>query len=176
MSKKRHFFVYTFGRGGGAGAHRALDRGAFLRGLHLELWPLGGLSIGLYAMVALLVPLYAATLGIAPLEIGILAGAGSLLPMLFAFPCGRACDAVGPRRVVALAAAAAAASTLALCGAAEFATLLGLQLGGGFARATCWMGAQAHVASVGDGQDGQRKTLAFSFAAMGGPLVTALAA
>ncbi len=149
---------------------------ARLRRLHVELWPLGFLSIGLYAMVGLLVPLYAGTLGIAPLEIGILAGAGSLLPMLFAFPCGHACDAVGPRRVIALAAAAAAASTVALWLARDFYALLALQLVGGFARATCWMGAQAHIATVDDGAAGRQRTLAFSFAAMAGPLVSALAA
>ncbi|MBV8653981.1 MAG: MFS transporter, partial [Alphaproteobacteria bacterium] len=166
---------------GSAPSRPSSDRGGILRALrlerwHAELWPLGFLSIGLYAMVGLLVPLYARTLGIAPLEIGILAGAGSLLPMLFAFPCGHACDAVGPRRVIALAASVAAVSTMALYLARDFYALLGLQLVGGFARATCWMGAQAHVATMGDGAEGQRQTIAFSFAAMAGPLVTALAA
>jgi MFS family permease len=166
---------------GRAPSRPSRERGGILRALrlerwHVELWPLGFLSIGLYAMVGLLVPLYARTLGIAPLEIGVLAGAGSLLPMLFAFPCGHACDAVGPRRVIALAAAVAAASTMALYLARDFYGLLCLQLLGGFARATCWMGAQAHIATASDGAEGQRQTIAFSFAAMAGPLVTALLA
>jgi predicted MFS family arabinose efflux permease len=190
----RNFFVYTFYRGVGAGGRSrpvepsrtpidgpvivsgAGARGSVFRDLHVELWPLGFLSIGLYAMVTLLVPLYARTLGMPSLQLGILAGAGSLLPMFFAFPCGRACDAVGPRRIIALASTAAAASTLAFWLAQDFYAFLGLQLVGGFARATCWMGAQAHVAAIGDGPDGRRRTIAFSFAAMAGPLVTALAA
>lgn len=156
--------------------HPRRDSAAVLRGLHLELWPLGFLSIGLYAMAALLVPLYARTLGITPPQIGILAGAGSLLPMLLAFPCGRACDAVGPRRVIALAAVVSGVAMLVVCLAQDFYTLLALQLIGGFARATCWMGAQAHVAAIGDSPDGKHKMIAFSFAAMAGPLVTTLAA
>src|SRR5271167_2615096 len=95
----RKLFVYTFNRDDGSPSRRPVAepsqqlsdatlspssgrvRDGFLRGLHAELWPLGFLSIGLYMMVALLVPLYARTLGIASLQIGLLAGAGSLLPM-----------------------------------------------------------------------------------------------
>jgi MFS family permease len=156
-----------------AAAGRTRGRAATLFGaLHLELWPMGALSIGLYAMAGLLVPLQAQALGLAADEIGYVAGAAALLSTLFAIPCGRACDRYGARAATAAFALLAAAATIVTAFATSFAALVVLQLVAGFARAACWMGAQAYVAALGAGGDGKRRTVAFSFAAMAGPLVT----
>ena len=150
---------------------RAAERGAALR----PDWRLAlasGMAAGLYTMVGLLVPLWAGTLGASPREVGLLVGAGAVLPMLLAVPAGASVGRLGAPRLLVVAALLAMVGTLAIPFERDPTRLVLLQLVGGLGRAIAWMAVQTYLVQLGGGPDGTRRAVVFSCASMLGTLLS----
>lgn len=143
-------------------------------GRMLLLYIAGSYGFGLSQMVGFLLPLRASELG-APLEvIGLMVGAGGLLPALLSVPSGALTDRIGARRSFVLA--TIATGVLAVCFALTTSFwMLGLiQLVQGFFRSMGWVAAQTYVTFIGT--PAQRPAIMgrFSFAANAGPFIAPL--
>jgi MFS family permease len=139
---------------------------------HWQLALVAGMAAGLYTLVGLLVPLWAVTLGAAPAQVGLLVGAGAVLPMLLAVPAGASVARLGAPRLLVLAALLALVGTLAIPFERDLTRLVLLQLVGGLGRAIAWMAAQTYLVQLGGGPDGARRAVVFSCASMVGTLLS----
>ena len=141
---------------------------------HFRLGLLAALAAGLYTMAGLLVPLWAVAIDLSPQAVGLVAGAGSLVPMLLAVPAGALAGRLGAQRLLGLAAVLAIGAALAGPFARDVTTLVAIQLLGGLGRAIVWMAAQTYLVQLGNGAAGARRAVLFSFASMFGTLLSPL--
>lgn len=121
---------------------RAILYGAYCTGLF---------SMGLMDFFVLLVPLWALRIDATATEIGLLVGARSLLPFLFAIHGGALMDRLGVRRVTLVTAAAVCLLAPAYPALDWFPALLALQLVVGMGTTYTWIGAQTLIAQVSRG-------------------------
>jgi MFS family permease len=109
---------------------------------------IGLFSVTLMDLYALIVPLFAISFGAGPAEIGLLAGARSAGPALFALHGGSLVDRLGTRRVLYGGSLAAAVAALLIPALPWFWPLFFLQFASGLTTTFNWIAAQALVAHL----------------------------
>lgn len=114
----------------------------------------GLLAMGLMDALIFVVPLWAIKLGASATEVGLLVGARSVLPCLFAIHGGVLMDRLGTRRVMAVAVAAIIAISPLYPGLPWVPALLILQMLAGHATTIAWVGAQTVIARISGGDTG----------------------
>ena len=105
-------------------------------------------SVAILPMANLIVPLWALSIGASPFEIGLVMGARSLLPLMFAIHAGVLIDRLGARRVMTFSALAAAALALLYPVLPSVGALIALQATVGMITTLGWIGAQTHIAQL----------------------------
>ena len=134
----------------------------------------GSFGFGFQNMVQFLVPLRAQELGV-PLEfIGVLVGAGALVPALLSVTSGELVDRFGARQAYIGGTLVCVASALLFVPVTEFAGLFVIQLVMGFARSTAWIASQGYVSHLGTGEERATHMGRLSFASSAGTLVAPL--
>jgi predicted MFS family arabinose efflux permease len=113
-------------------------------------------------------------LGLTPRDVGLLFGAGSVVPALIAIPLGSLIDRWGPRRSFILTALLTAALSVALGMVTEFGVLMALQLVMGCARTTAWVASQGYVTGLGRAEDRSTHASRFAFFVGSGQMLTAV--
>ncbi len=108
-------------------------------------------SVAILPMANLVVPLWALSIGASALEIGVIMGARSLLPFLFAIHTGALIDRLGTRRVMIFSALFSLGLTLAYPALPHVGTLIALQVVIGQITTMGWIGAQTHIAQLSRG-------------------------
>ncbi|MHA1109130.1 MAG: MFS transporter [Alphaproteobacteria bacterium] len=128
-------------------------------------------------LVLVVVPLWALTLDPSPLLIGIVLGCRPLAPMLLSIHSGVLMDRLGARRVMAVSAVAGIAVSLMFPLAPWVPALIALQIIGGMADSTGWVGTQTLCGQILKGNPVHLGRMAF-FTRMGsfaGPPLAGLA-
>lgn len=132
----------------------------------------GFFSLSLLQMVALATPLLGGSMGVPAATLGILAGARSLIPLLYSIHIGALMDVVGVRRVMLTFSIVCALLPPLYPLTSSVPMLIVLQLALGLASAIVWMAAQTAIARVSGGET--RYTGHFSFITVIGTVVAPL--
>src|SRR6266536_492992 len=134
----------------------------------------GSFGFGFQQMAAFLVPLRARELS-APLDqIGVIVGAGAIVPALLSVWSGELSDRFGARRTYIAATCIAALTGLLLFPVTNYWLLLPIQLVMGFFRSTAWIASQTYVANIGAAEDRATHMGRLSFTTNGGTVVAPL--
>jgi MFS family permease len=134
----------------------------------------GSFGFGFQQMAAFLVPLRARELQ-APLDhIGIIVGAGAVVPALLSVWSGELSDRFGARRTYIVSTLIAAMCGLLLFPVTNYLLLLPVQLLMGFARSTAWVASQTYVANIGEPHERAKHMGRLSFTTNGGTFVAPL--
>jgi MFS family permease len=134
----------------------------------------GSFGFGFQQMAAFLVPLRARELD-APLDqIGIIVGAGAIVPALLSVWSGELSDRFGARRTYIISTFIAALTGLLLFPVTNYRLLLPIQLVMGFFRSTAWIASQTYVANIGAPEDRATHMGRLSFTTNGGTVVAPL--
>jgi MFS family permease len=134
----------------------------------------GSFGFGFQQMAAFLVPLRARELQ-APLDhIGIIVGAGAVVPALLSVWSGDLSDRFGARRTYIVSTLIAALCGLLLFPVTNYLLLLPVQLVMGFARSTAWVASQTYVANLGEPHERAKHMGRLSFTTNGGTFVAPL--
>jgi MFS family permease len=125
-------------------------------------------------MAAFLVPLRARELD-APLDqIGIIVGAGAIVPALLSVWSGELADRFGARRTYIGGTLISAVTGLLLFAVTNYWLILPIQLVMGFARSTAWVASQTYVANIGTPQERAAHMGRLSFTTNGGTVIAPL--
>jgi MFS family permease len=125
-------------------------------------------------MAAFLVPLRAHELG-APLDqIGIIVGAGAIVPALLSVWSGELADRFGARRTYIGGTLGSAIMGLAMFPVTNYWWILPIQLVMGFARSTAWIASQTYVANIGTPAERATHMGRLSFTTNGGTVIAPL--
>jgi MFS family permease len=108
-------------------------------------------SVTLIDLYAIIVPLFALSFGATPGEIGLLAGARSAGPAIFALHGGSLVDRMGSRRMLLICSTIVGAAALMIPSMPWFWPLFILQLVSGLFTTFNWIAAQTLVAQIGRG-------------------------
>jgi MFS family permease len=134
----------------------------------------GSFGFGFQQMAAFLVPLRAHELN-APLDqIGIIVGAGAVVPALLSVWSGQLADRYGARRTYIGGTLLSALMGLLLFPVTNYWLLLPIQLVMGFARSTAWIASQTYVANIGAPEERATHMGRLSFTTNGGVVVAPL--
>jgi MFS family permease len=134
----------------------------------------GSFGFGFQQMAAFLVPLRARELD-APLDqIGIIVGAGAIVPALLSVWSGELADRFGARRTYIGGTLVAALMGLLLFPVTQYWLILPIQLVMGFARSTAWVASQTYVANIGAPEERAAHMGRLSFTTNGGTVVAPL--
>jgi MFS family permease len=114
----------------------------------------GLLSMGQMDLLQFIVPLWALHLGASATEVGIVAGARSVLPFILAIHGGVLMDRLGTRRIMAASAISMIVSAPLFPGLPWIPALVVLQLVTGYATTIAWVGSQTVIAQVCRGDTG----------------------
>jgi MFS family permease len=134
----------------------------------------GSFGFGFQQMSAFLVPLRARELQ-APLDqIGLIVGAGAVVPALLSVWSGELADRLGARRTYIGGTFVAALAALAMLPVVDYWLLLPIQLVMGFARSTAWVASQTYVANIGEPSERATHMGRLSFATNAGTFVAPL--
>lgn len=130
----------------------------------------GAFAFEFQQMTSLLIPLQAQSVGI-PIElIGVLVGAGALVPALLSVTSGEIADRFGPRITYIISTFVCAVSCLGFVFVTEFWGMMALQLVMGMARSTAWVASQTYVSNVGGPSDRASQMGKLSFASNAGTI------
>jgi MFS family permease len=134
----------------------------------------GSFGFGFQQMAAFLVPLRAHELQ-APLDqIGIIVGAGAIVPALLSVWSGDLSDRFGARPTYIVSTLVAGLCGLLLFLVTNYLYLLPIQLVMGFARSTAWVASQTYVANLGEPHERATHMGRLSFTTNGGTFVAPL--
>ena len=114
----------------------------------------GGLSMGLMDTLVFVVPLWALMLGASATEVGLLVGARSVLPFVFAIQSGVLMDRFGARRIMALVTVAMIVLAPLYPALPWIPAMMFIQMLTGLATTIAWIGAQTVIAQVCRGDTG----------------------
>lgn len=135
----------------------------------------GSFGFGFQALVAFIIPLRAHELGAPPEVIGLIIGAGGLLPIFLSIPAGELADRFGPRRVYVAGTVLSAAVTFCYALTTNYWVMLLLELAVGFPRTMPWIASQAYISHVGTQEQRPtimgRFTFTTQFVQLIGPLI-----
>jgi MFS family permease len=140
----------------------------------------GTYGFGFAGMATFLLPLRAKELG-APLPlIGLIVGAGGLIPALISVPAGELSDRIGAHRTYYLATLISGFAAAGFALMTSYWGLLVLQFVFGTARSIGWVSSQTYVTAIGAPSDRPKITGRFSFAVslgtLGGPVIIGVVA
>ncbi len=121
----------------------------------------GTFGFGFHTLVGFLVPLRAQELGAEPQVIGMIIGAGGLIPIFLSIPAGEWADRFGARRVYIIGAALSALATLGYALTDNYWFMLIIEFLVGFPRTMPWVASQAYISNVGT--PAQRTTIVGRF-------------
>jgi MFS family permease len=134
----------------------------------------GSFGFGFQQMSAFLVPLRARELS-APLDqIGLIVGAGAIVPAVLSVWSGELADRFGARRTYIGGTIVAALAALSMFPVVDYWLLLPIQLVMGFARSTAWVASQTYVANIGSPEERAAHMGRLSFTTNGGTVVAPL--
>ena len=140
----------------------------------------GSFGFGFHALVGFIVPLRALELGAPHQVIGLIIGAGGLLPIFLSIPAGELVDRIGARRVYVVGTALSALVTAAYALTSSYWVMLVLELLVGFPRTMPWVASQAYITGIGTPEERATIMGRFSFTTnlvqMAGPLMAGLMA
>lgn len=136
----------------------------------------GAFGFELQSMAALVIPLRAQELGVSLELIGLLVGAGALVPSVFSVTSGELSDRFGARRTYIGGTIVCAITSFLFVLAVEYWAMLALQLVQGFARSTAWVASQTYVGGIGTPVDRPSQMGKLSFASNAGTLAAPLIA
>lgn len=122
----------------------------------------GLFAMGQMDLLQFIVPLWALHLGANATEVGIVAGARSVLPFVLAIHGGVLMDRLGTRRIMAASAISMIVSSPLFPGLPWIPALVVLQLVTGYATTIAWVGAQTVIAQVCRGDTGYLGTFNFA--------------
>lgn len=114
----------------------------------------GGLSMGLMDTLVFVVPLWALMLGASATEVGLLVGARSVLPFLFAIQSGVLMDRFGARRIMAIVTIAMIFLSPLYPALPWIPAMMVIQMFTGLASTIVWVGAQTVIAQICGGDTG----------------------
>ena len=114
----------------------------------------GGLSMGLMDTLIFVVPLWALMLGASATEVGLLVGARSVLPFLFAIQSGVLMDRFGARRIMAVVTIAMIVLSPLYPALPWIPAMMVIQMFTGLASTIVWVGAQTVIAQICGGDAG----------------------
>ncbi len=114
----------------------------------------GALSMGLMDTLVFVVPLWALMLGASATEVGLLVGARSVLPFLFAIQSGVLMDRFGARRIMALVTIAMIVLAPLYPALPWIPAMMVVQMITGLATTIAWVGAQTVIAQICGGDAG----------------------
>lgn len=138
----------------------------------------GAFGLGLVHQTNFLVPLRARELGASFELIGLIVGAGALLPALASVPMGRVIDRIGARRSYLLGTVVSALLALLLLGVHNPWALLAVHTVLGLPRTLGWIASQNYITGLGRDEDRAAFTGRFSFftnvGIMVGPLLAGI--
>ncbi|MDH3241312.1 MAG: MFS transporter [Alphaproteobacteria bacterium] len=123
---------------------------------------MGLFSMGLMDVLLFIVPLWALYLGASATEVGIVAGARSVVPFILAIHGGVLMDRLGTKRIMAASAIAVIVSAPLYPGMPWIPAVIVLQLITGYATTIAWVGAQTVMAQVCRGDTGYLGTFNFA--------------
>jgi len=123
---------------------------------------MGLFSMGLMDVLLFIVPLWTLYLGASATEVGIVAGARSVVPFILAIHGGVLMDRLGTKRIMAASAVAVIVSAPLYSGLPWVPAVIVLQLITGYATTIAWVGAQTVMAQVCRGDTGYLGTFNFS--------------
>jgi MFS family permease len=135
---------------------------------------LGAYGLGFHEIFTFVLALRAHELGLSARDVGLLFGAGSVVPALVAVPLGSLIDRWGPRRMFLVTAMITAVLSVALGSVHSFGLLIALQLAMGCARTTAWVASQGYVTGVGRAADRSTHAGRFGFFVGAGQMLTAI--
>ncbi|MEK7216249.1 MAG: MFS transporter, partial [Chloroflexota bacterium] len=121
----------------------------------------GTFGFGFSTLVSFMVPLRALELGAEPHVIGLIIGAGGLIPIFLSIPAGEWADRFGARRVFIVGTALSALATLGYALTDNYWLMLVIELLVGFPRTMPWVASQAYISNVGTPE--QRTTIVGRF-------------
>ncbi len=122
----------------------------------------GLFSMGLMDVLLFIVPLWAIHIGASATEVGIVAGARSVVPFILAIHGGVLMDRFGTRRIMAVSAVAVMVSAPLYPGLPWVPALIVLQLVTGYATTIAWVGVQTVMSQVCRGETGYLGTFNFA--------------
>ena len=114
----------------------------------------GGLSMGLMDTLVFVVPLWALMLGASATEVGLLVGARSVLPFIFAIQGGVLMDRFGARRIMAVVTTAMIVLAPLYPALPWIPAMMVVQMLTGLATTIAWVGAQTVIAQICGGDAG----------------------
>ncbi|MFN0074445.1 MAG: MFS transporter [Chloroflexota bacterium] len=136
----------------------------------------GAFAFEFQQMTSLLIPLRAQAVGV-PIElIGILVGAGALIPALLSVTSGAIADRFGPRITYIISTFICAIMCFGFVFTTEFWGMMALQLILGMGRSTAWVASQTYVSNVGSSADRASQMGKLSFASNAGTIAAPLLA
>jgi DHA1 family inner membrane transport protein len=150
--------------------------------IYLKPWQMGvtyvsgAFGFEFQQMASLLIPLRAQEVGMPLEQIGVLVGAGALVPALLSVSSGEMADRFGPKLTYVVGTIVCAITSLIFAFTTDFFPMLVLQLVQGFARSTAWVASQTYVSNVGTPADRPGQMGKLSFASNAGTIAAPLIA
>jgi MFS family permease len=137
----------------------------------LAVYGAGLFSNSISNMMNIVVPLWALALDPTPLTLGLILGARSILPLLFAIHSGALMDRIGTRRVLLFFGIMAILTTPLYPAMPFIPALIALQMFNGLAASMGWVGAQTLIGQImrGSTRHAGRLTFASRIGAIAGP-------
>lgn len=150
------------------------------RGRMLIAYVAGTYGFGIAGMATFLLPLRAKELG-APLPlIGLIVGAGGLIPALISVPAGELSDRIGAHRTYYIATLVSGLAAAGFALMTSYWGLLALQFVFGTARSIGWVSSQTYVTAIGTQAERPAITGRFSFSVslgtLSGPVIIGVVA
>jgi MFS family permease len=134
----------------------------------------GAFGFGFPGMIGFLLPLRAHELGAPSPVIGLIQGAGALIPAILSVSSGALADRIGPRKTFILGAAISGVAALLFATVTNYWVLIAFQALQGYARTMGWVATQTYITGVGRPEDREAIAGRFSFSVNAGPMIGAL--
>jgi len=144
----------------------------------LPMYAAGFFCLSLQPMTTLLIPLWALRLGASPLMIGIVAGSGSIIPMIFSISSGALVDQLGSKQVLQFGSVSIVILGILPLLFPTIAALIVTQLLYGQMHSMTWISVQTYVTKLtkmtGDLSQSGIFSFAVSLGTLAGPLLIGL--
>jgi MFS family permease len=141
----------------------------------LSAYSSGAFAFSFGTMTMFLIPLRARELGVSLELIGILIGAGALLPMFTSIPAGAVADRIGSRHTYLLGTIIAGVVAFLFFLTSSFWEMLALHFIAGLGRGMGWVSSQTYITSIGAGDERPAIAGRFGFSVNLGTLLAPLA-
>jgi MFS family permease len=134
----------------------------------------GTFGFGFQQMAAFLLPLRMHELHAPTEQIGLIVGAGALIPALLSVQSGELSDRLGARMTYQIGTVVSAAMAFLMFFVTDYWYFFPIQLIMGFARSTAWIASQAYVTNIGTDAERPTHTSRLSFTTSAGTIIAPL--